>query len=766
MSIGALLAFVEGTLIGWASCGDACENAACLVEILVNDTVVEIARADQDLGESFTQLTPCQRRVGFSVYLPSLNATDRIEARFANTRQKLQGSFYSAGENISKSFLLGQVENHGGLKLWGWLWNPALPEMTQKVIISYKGEELACIDANLYREELAEQGINSGHHGFEWTLPLCFADGRVHEIEVFDSLGCVLAGSSLHVFVPQHGYQHWVNQLAIKPNEAVLLDKLAERYQLYVGHSLDFSMYPKWHEEFGAPHVLPASDSTPIHVVIYGNGSLDATLNSLYAQTHQSWHVMICGRWSELLYHADARIRSISPDNWDMELSVLFECDALVTTVAAGDSLAASALSMAVAVMNQSRVNLVYSDCDVPDAQLGLMPWFKADWDIDLFLHTAALQDLSVFRGRYLMNMPKTEYVNCYLWVAHVITALGEKPEGIVHLPWVLYHCAKPYELENTLACSSLWLSTYAKTAKIQATLFNTPRISWPLPKKPPRVSIIIPTRDHLTLLERCITTLKQTNYPDIEWIIIDNDSRETKTLAYLQQLTREGMKILPYSGSFNFSAMNNRAVALASGEIVALVNNDVEMLDSQWLSVMVSELLRSDVGVVGAKLLWANDMVQHAGVLLGLHNHAGHIGNEWHRDDLGYFGLNQHTRGVSAVTAACLVCRREDYLALGGFNEFELMVNFNDVDFCLRLQKILSKRVVWTPHARLRHLESASRGKEQLPAQQARIAREKRYMRTTWATQIANDPYYNPNLNLDRYSHTGLSFPPRHMSA
>ena len=766
MSIGALLAFVEGTLIGWASCGDACENAACLVEILVNDTVVEIARADQDLGESFTQLTPCQRRVGFSVYLPSLNATDRIEARFANTRQKLQGSFYSAGENISKSFLLGQVENHGGLKLWGWLWNPALPEMTQKVIISYKGEELACIEANLYREELAEQGINSGHHGFEWTLPLCFADGRVHEIEVFDSLGCVLAGSSLHVFVPQHGYQHWVNQLAIKPNEAVLLDKLAERYQLYVGHSLDFSMYPKWHEEFGAPHVLPASDSTPIHVVIYGNGSLDATLNSLYAQTHQSWHVMICGRWSELLYHADARIRSISPDNWDMELSVLFECDALVTTVAAGDSLAASALSMAVAVMNQSRVNLVYSDCDVPDAQLGLMPWFKADWDIDLFLHTAALQDLSVFRGRYLMNMPKTEYVNCHLWVAHVITALGEKPEGIVHLPWVLYHCAKPYELENTLACSSLWLSTYAKTAKIQATLFNTPRISWPLPKKPPRVSIIIPTRDHLTLLERCITTLKQTNYPDIEWIIIDNDSRETKTLAYLQQLTREGMKILPYSGSFNFSAMNNRAVALASGEIVALVNNDVEMLDSQWLSVMVSELLRSDVGVVGAKLLWANDMVQHAGVLLGLHNHAGHIGNEWHRDDLGYFGLNQHTRGVSAVTAACLVCRREDYLALGGFNEFELMVNFNDVDFCLRLQKILSKRVVWTPHARLRHLESASRGKEQLPAQQARIAREKRYMRTTWATQIANDPYYNPNLNLDRYSHTGLSFPPRHMSA
>jgi hypothetical protein len=438
---GALLAFVEGTLIGWASCGDDCENAACLVEILVNDTVVEIARADQDLGESFTRLTQFQRRCGFSVYLSSLNATDCIEARLANTRQKLQGSLYPKSDSEVKPFLIGQVENHGGLRLWGWLWNPAVPEMTQKVIISYQGEELACIEANLYREELAEQGINSGHHGFEWTLPLCFADGRVHEIEVFDSLGCVLAGSSLHVFVSEQGHQHWVNQLPIQPNEALLLDKLAERYQRYVGHSLDFSVYREWFAQFGHPKTISKSDMQ-IYVIIFGQGELDVTLNSLYAQSHQSWQVLICGRWSELLYHNDERIRSISPDNWETELAVLFERDALVTTVAAGDSLAASAFSMAVAVMNQASVNLVYSDCDVPDAQLGLMPWFKADWDIDLFLHTAALQDLSVFRGRYLVQMPKVDYVNCHLWVAHVITVLGEKPEGIVHLPWVLYHRA------------------------------------------------------------------------------------------------------------------------------------------------------------------------------------------------------------------------------------------------------------------------------------------------------------------------------------
>jgi GT2 family glycosyltransferase len=358
--------------------------------------------------------------------------------------------------------------------------------------------------------------------------------------------------------------------------------------------------------------------------------------------------------------------------------------------------------------------------------------------------------------------MIKDDYETPFRWVANALVALGNTPTGINHLPWVLYHCLVSYDVKNTLASSALWLTHYTKQADIASTEFNMVHIAWPLPKRLPRVSILIPTRDRVALLSRCIDTLRNTDYPDIEWIIIDNDSREEATHDYFAQLKDEGVKIIPYAGSFNFSAMNNHAVAFATGEVVALVNNDVELLHPQWLTAMIRELMRPDVGIVGAKLLWENDMVQHAGVLLGLHSLAGHIGNDWHNDDLGYFGLNQHVRGVSAVTAACLLCRREDYLQLNGLNATELMVNFNDVDFCLRMQETLHKRVIWTPHARLRHLESASRGKEQRPAEQARTAREMRYMRVSWASVIASDPYYNPNLNFDRYSHAGLSFPPR----
>ena len=758
---GSLISYVGSTLIGWA-CREKNASSPCLVEVLVNETVVEIVVANYNLGAGFTLLTDSQRRSGFMISLSSkLTETDCIEARFANTNQKLQGHFYSSQSSTDHDFLLGQVENRGGLKVWGWLYNPILPQQVQKVTFSYKGVDLACIEAGIYREDLAALGINLGNHGFEWTLPICFADGRIHEIEVFDALGNSLAGSSLQVFVPQKGYQSWVNQLDLPSSEKALLSKLAEGYQHYVGHSVDFSLYGEWFAQFGAPVAVPVC-ATKIYVIIFGEEDLDATLNSLYAQTHQTWEALICGRWSDLVYQSDARVRSIPKENWTEVLGDIFQQDDLVTKMLAGDVLAPQALATAIFAMNDAAVNIVYSDCDVPDEQYGRLPWFKPDWDIDLFLNTAAMEAMCVLRGRHLTRMIKDDYETPFLWVANALVGLGNTPTGIKHLPWVFYHCFVSYDVKNTLASSALWLTHYAKQAEIASTEFNTVHIAWPLPKQLPRVSILIPTRDRVALLSRCIDTLRQTDYPDIEWIVIDNDSREEATHAYFAQLKDEGVNVIPYAGSFNFSAMNNHAVAFATGEVVALVNNDVELLHPQWLTVMISELMRPDVGIVGAKLLWENNMVQHAGVLLGLHSLAGHIGNDWHNDDLGYFGLNQHVRGVSAVTAACLLCRREDYLKLNGLNATELMVNFNDVDFCLRMQETLHKRVIWTPHARLRHLESASRGREQRPAEQARTAREMRYMRVSWASKIASDLHYNPNLNFDRYSHAGLSFPPR----
>ena len=196
-------------------------------------------------------------------------------------------------------------------------------------------------------------------------------------------------------------------------------------------------------------------------------------------------------------------------------------------------------------------------------------------------------------------------------------------------------------------------------------------------------------------------------------------------------------------------------------GSLIGLINNDIEAIDPGWLKAMVRHLLRSNVGAVGAKLLWPNGMVQHAGVVLGLHGLVGHTGNDWYKDDIGYFGYNQTTHSTSAVTAACLLCKREDYLAVGGLDEKDFPVNFNDVDFCLKLRR-LGKRIVWTPEAQLLHAESASRGSDETPDRRGRFAREKTRLMQKWHQWITDDPYYNPNLNLDAYSYAGLAVPPR----
>lgn len=177
----------------------------------------------------------------------------------------------------------------------------------------------------------------------------------------------------------------------------------------------------------------------------------------------------------------------------------------------------------------------------------------------------------------------------------------------------------------------------------------------------------------------------------------------------------------------------------------------------------MVKPLMRDGVGATGAKLLWPNGMVQHGGVVAGLHGLVGHTGNLWTAEDAGYHHINQITRNVSAVTAACLLMRRADYLAVEGMDADAFPVNFNDVDLCFKL-RARGRRILWVAEAVLEHAESVSRGQDVLPSRRARADRESTNLEARWSSVLARDPFYNPNLNLDRYSHNGLAVPPRHM--
>ena len=277
-----------------------------------------------------------------------------------------------------------------------------------------------------------------------------------------------------------------------------------------------------------------------------------------------------------------------------------------------------------------------------------------------------------------------------------------------------------------------------------------------------PLVSVIVPTRDMARVLQTCIDgILNRTNYSRLELLIVDHQSVEEDTRSLFESLTSDPrVRILVYNGPFNYAAINNAAVKEARGELIALLNNDINVIDCDWLDEMVSIAVLPDVGVVGAKLLYPNDRVQHGGVVLGPGGVAGHLFHSFDRSAIGYMGRLVVVSTVSAVTAACVVMKKTSFEEVLGFDAENLAVAFNDIDLCLKISQ-RGYRNVWTPFAELYHHESLSRGSDEMPEHVARFESESKFMRHKWGTLLDDDPFYNPNLNIASADFT-LSYPPR----
>ena len=280
------------------------------------------------------------------------------------------------------------------------------------------------------------------------------------------------------------------------------------------------------------------------------------------------------------------------------------------------------------------------------------------------------------------------------------------------------------------------------------------------LPPALPLVSIIIPTRDRADLLGMCLDSLlAKTTYTHYEIIIVDNGSVEPSTQAFFARLPKDRVSVIRDDAPFNYARLNNLAVAQAKGDVICLMNNDIEILTPDWMQEMLSYAGQPDIGCVGARLWFPDGRLQHAGVITGLGGVAGHPNKYFPRGYAGYFGRAILTQSMSAVTAACLMIRRDLWNKVQGFDE-DLAVAFNDVDFCLRV-KAAGYRNVWTPHAEMNHHESASRGNETTPEKQERYLKEIELMKSRWGDALANDPAYSPNLTL-QHDDFSLAWPPR----
>jgi glycosyltransferase involved in cell wall biosynthesis len=428
------------------------------------------------------------------------------------------------------------------------------------------------------------------------------------------------------------------------------------------------------------------------------------------------------------------------------------------------------------AINRYPEVRLIYSDEDKLDPSgKRFQPYFKSDWNLDLLYSQNMVSHLSVYHAGLIREIggfrEGLEGAQDYDLVLRSLEHL--KANQIHHIPRILYHWrshpdstaqsvnVKPYSIRAGERALNEHFYRQGVSAKAEFDRIGY-HVRYALPADAPLVSLIILTRNGLQLMRSCISSiLEKTTYPNFEILVVDNGSDDPETLAYLEELPTNGrIQVVGNNRDFNYSALNNSAVKMARGEVIGLLNNDLEVISPDWLSEMVSHALRANVGVVGARLWYPDDTLQHGGILLGGRGLAHHAHYKSRRGMNGYFNRAGVVQNLLAVTGACMVVRKAIFEEVGGLNEIDLQVALSDVDFCLRVHEA-GYRNIWTPYAELYHYESATRGYEDTPEKRARFEKEKQYMRKRWGTLLQEDPSYNPNLAVDNLDFS-LAWPPR----
>jgi len=521
---------------------------------------------------------------------------------------------------------------------------------------------------------------------------------------------------------------------------------------------------------------------------------LQAAIESVRAQLYPQWEMCIADDaspggavWRLLKGYADVdpRIKVVRRDvNGNIcaatNSALALASGEFVALMDHDDILPERALYEVAAVLqDHPDADLIYSDEDKIDEKgRRYEPHFKTGWNPELLLAQNMISHLGVYRrslveavGGLREGFEGSQDYDLALRVSERTTAAR-----IHHIPWVLYHwrqeghatfsqgqmdrCADAARraVEEHLAR----IGEAGVTVENQADAPGWVEVRRVAPEPKPLVSVIVPTRDRAELLAQCADgVLNSTAYQPLELLIVDNGSVEPQTKALFKRLRKDPrVRILAAPGPFNFSALNNRAAAEAKGEILLLLNNDISMIRPDWLDEMVAQAVRPNVGAVGARLLYPDGKVQHAGVVIGINGVAGHLLYHAPGDEPGYYKHLKTPRNVSAVTAACLAMRRSVYEEVGGLDAEHLAVAFNDVDLCLKIRKA-GYDIVWTPFAELYHHESASRGEDRAPADQARFNAEIAVMHARWGKALESDPFYNAVFDRRRGDYH-LASPPQ----
>ncbi|MFN2927293.1 glycosyltransferase family 2 protein [Lachnospiraceae bacterium YH-ros2228] len=569
---------------------------------------------------------------------------------------------------------------------------------------------------------------------------------------------------------PEDDYQSWIKKT--EPDQKELNDQ----HEWYL-HALK--------KEDKASNEIPLFS---IVVAVYRTPKkyLKALIDSITSQTYSKWELILAdaGKGSDekspntdylqALSKKDSRIkyfllaenRSISENT---NAAIKKASGDWIVFIDHDDTISPEAFYLAAkAIFDNPGIQYIYSDEDKIDAtgKRRSEPNFKPDYNPDLLNSMNYVSHLSLVKKSLIDKVglldPAFNGAQDYDLTLRCVEKLNANQ--ILHISQILYHW-RSYELSTAGNQESKLYAFEAGKRAVQAHLdrmgipgtvveteyYGRYRIRYHWNIKP-LVSIIIPNKDHVDDLDRCIKSiLRKTSYPNYEIIIVENNSTEKQTEEYYEKINKdERIKVVYYKGSFNYSKINNYGISFAKGQFYLLLNNDTEVITPDWLSEMTNICMRRDVGIVGAKLYYPDDTIQHAGVIIGIGGVAGHAFKYYPRKDQGYFSRAVVVQDYSAVTAACLLVKKQAYEQVHGLTE-ELAVAFNDVDFCLKVGEA-GYRIVFTPYAELYHYESKSRGAEDTEEKQARFRQEILTFRKRWGSLVEKgDPCYNRHLSLER---------------
>jgi GT2 family glycosyltransferase len=538
--------------------------------------------------------------------------------------------------------------------------------------------------------------------------------------------------------------------------------------------ALDHRQYARWMARHEPPVLGPLTRTPKISIIVPvyrpPQHFFEAMVASVARQTYPHWELCLAIVGDTMCAATDRRIKIMRlPDNrgiaGNTNAALELATGDYLAFLDHDDELASFALqSVAATISQRPDADFLYSDEDkLDEAGRRVDPCFKPDWSPDLLrthnyvchllvLHRQLVEALGGIRPGY-------DGAQDY----DLVLRASERARCIVHIPQVLYHWrlhpqstaqntgSKQYLIEAGRKALQDHLERTNTAAKAVPTAQpGVYRVHYQLPQQP-LVSILIPNRDQAQLLGRCLESLQQSSYANYEVLILENGSTDADTWAYYRLLEREpNVRILTWTRPFNFAAINNFGAVQADGDVLLFLNNDVEAIHADWLEALITHSMRPEIGAVGAKLLYADGTIQHAGIVLGLGGVAGHVHLRFPREAGGYLERLQRVQNVAAVTGACLMTRRAVFEQVGGFDE-RFVLAYNDVDYGMQV-RALGYRVLWTPDAELYHLESKTRGYEDDPAKHGRFRREFELFRRKWARELeAGDPYFNRNFRLDR---------------